>query len=664
MTYRNTLLSISFSNDKIPAFIEPRKNAKLPYVKYGESNNYPEFLVTLFNRSAKHNSIVTSKQLYINGRGWQIKSEGLTPDQQVKLQGFVDNVNQFESLKELSEKTSLDCEIFGGFYLKVIKNRKGEVSELYHVNYCSVRSNTDNSEFYISDNWIDDAGNERTALKEDEFKIIPAYVPDKKQPESIYYYKSYRPNLKTYTLPEYIGAIPAIITDAEIANFHRAEIQNSFKGSKMIVFKNGVPSPEEMKKTKRQIEQQFKPTDKAGDILVDFVDDPNRVPEILDLQAGDFAAKYEALNKTIQEEIFVGHKVTSPMLFGVRTEGQLGGRNEMIEAFNLFQNTYISPKQQVQEGVYNYFAPIKNRLSIQPLEPVMPTFSETVLATILTKDEMREIIGRKPLEIQTEINNNIVDSINALSPLVANKVLSYLTPNDIRGIINKPPIEGGDVINTTSQQNMNLDFKAQEFKPDDDLDYSVFSKYGEPAENFESIRVNRQIFSQHEEFKLEKLENAVLDLIKKTPNITIDELQKVLKENKTKISNAIKTLVNDGYITDTQGKLLITSIGSRIKIPTFDELYVRYRYILRPDAPPLISGGQSRPFCKAMMANPRYYSKKDIDRISKELAIAYGITGYDAFRRRGGWYHDPTQDVNVPYCRHIWQQELVKRVKK
>jgi hypothetical protein len=64
-----------------------------------------------------------------------------------------------------------------------------------------------------------------------------------------------------------------------------------------------------------------------------------RVPEILDLSGGDFAIKYQALNDTVQQEIFVGHKITSPMLFGVRVEGQLGGRSEMIDAYNIFQNT-------------------------------------------------------------------------------------------------------------------------------------------------------------------------------------------------------------------------------------------------------------------------------------------------------------------------------------
>ena len=45
---------ITFSNDKVPVFSEVRNKE---YINYGEDNNYPNFLVTLFNRSAKHNAI-------------------------------------------------------------------------------------------------------------------------------------------------------------------------------------------------------------------------------------------------------------------------------------------------------------------------------------------------------------------------------------------------------------------------------------------------------------------------------------------------------------------------------------------------------------------------------------------------------------------------------
>jgi hypothetical protein len=603
MAYTDKTIRIGFSNDKVPMFVEQKSKV---WVKYGEENNYPQYLVLLFNRSAKHNAIVTSKQLYISGKGWQFDQSEMQGEEVIALQGFIDNPNQYETLNDLAKKTILDNELFGGCYIKVVgtKGKKGQ--ELYHIDYCTVRSNEDNTEFYISDEWIDESGYENTVPL---FTTLPAYDPNVKQAESIYYYKSYRPNLNTYTLPDYIGAVPAIITDAEVANYHRAEIQNSFKGSKMITFVNGIPSDDEMKATERKLKSKFTSTDSAGSIVVDFADDKDRVAIINDLSAGDFADKYTALNDTIQQEIFVGHKVTSPMIFGVRVAGQLGGRAEMIDAFNLFTNTYVAPRQEVQEQIFNIFAPVKGKLKIKQLEPIMPSFTEQTLTQILTKDELREIIGRKPLE-----------------------------PTQV---VQAPAT--------------NFKFSKQ---VKDLIDYETFSKYGESVENFELVKTKKIMFGK-EDF-ISKIEQGILDLIKKTPDITIESLMEVMKLDKTKVNDAIETLIGDGLIDKN---LKITTKGENKNVPTFSELFIRYKYALRSDAPALISGGESRDFCAAMMSNPRYFSREDIENIGNDLGQVYDIPNYDAFRRRGGWYHDPNKDVNLPYCRHIWVQELVKKVK-
>jgi len=603
MAYTDKTIKIGFSNDKVPMFVEQKSKN---WIKYGEENNYPQYLVLLFNRSAKHNAIVTSKQLYISGKGWTFDQTEMQGEEVIALQGFIDNPNQFETLNDLAKKTILDNELFGGCYLKVVgtKGKKGQ--ELYHIDYCTVRSNDDNTEFYISDEWIDESGNENNTPM---FTTLPAYDPNIKQAESIYYYKSYRPNLRTYTLPDYIGAVPAIITDAEVANYHRAEIQNSFKGSKMITFVNGIPSDDEMKATERKLKSKFTSTDSAGSIVVDFADDKDRVAIINDLSAGDFADKYTALNDTIQQEIFVGHKVTSPMIFGVRVAGQLGGRAEMIDAFNLFTNTYVVPRQEVQEQIFNIFAPVKGKLKIKQLEPIMASFTEQTLTQILTKDELRDIIGRKPLE-----------------------------PAQV--------VEVAQPVTKFSKQTKDL------------IDYATFAKYGESVENFIPIKVKKVMFGK-EDF-ISKIEEGILDLIKKTPDITIESLMEVMKLDKTKVTDAIETLIGDGLIDKD---LKITTKGTNKNVPTFSELFIRYKYALRSDAPALISGGESRDFCAAMMSNPRYFSREDIENIGKDLGQVYDIPNYDAFRRRGGWYHDPIKDVNLPYCRHIWVQELVKKVK-
>jgi hypothetical protein len=376
----------------------------------------------------------------------------------------------------------------------------------------------------------------------------------------------------------------------------------------MITFVNGIPSDDEMKATERKLKSKFTSTDSAGSIVVDFADDKDRVAIINDLSAGDFADKYTALNDTIQQEIFVGHKVTSPMIFGVRVAGQLGGRAEMIDAFNLFTNTYVAPRQEVQEQIFNIFAPVKGKLKIKQLEPIMPSFTEQTLTQILTKDELRDIIGRKPLE-----------------------------PTQV--------VEVAQPVTKFSKQVKDL------------IDFETFSKYGESVDNFELVKTKKVMFGK-EDF-ISKIEQGILDLIKKTPDITVESLMEVMKLDKTKVTDAIETLIGDGLIDKN---LKITTKGENKDVPSFSELFIRYKYVERTGVP-LVEGGKSRDFCAAMIANPRYFSREDIENIGNDLGQVYDIPNYDAFRRRGGWYHDPNQDVNLPYCRHIWVQELVKKIK-
>lgn len=611
---KNNTIVLNFSNDKVPEFTEVRGKE---WIKYGENNDYPNYLVTLFNRSAKHNAIVTSKQLYICGQGVQFNTDGLPPEKIASTQAFIQSPNPYEDLNELNRKMVLDMELFGGFYLHIVKTKdKKGIAEVYHLDYCNVRSNKDGSKFFYSDEWLNEQGEENSKVDPKPYIAYGSKEWDKAK-EGILYVKQYRPNVATYALPDYIGAVNAIITDAEIANFHRAAIQNGFQGGTMIVFKNGQPSDEEMATIERQIKKKFTGTDRANTFVIDFVDDPTRTPEIIPLNGNDFDKRYDALNDTIQQEIFVGHKVTSPMLFGVRVEGQLGGRNEMATAYSLFQNTYITPKQLLIEAVLNELVGLSGRLTIKPVEPILPDFSEQTLLQILTKDEMREIIGRKPLKIEVE-----------------------------------QPVSTG--------------FCKHTFSKDDDLkDLEVFSKFGRPSEDYMSVKSVKAMFStkemdnvQHQMFALTKTEKAILDLLKTSPDASAKDVAKYLKITEKEATDIMTNLLDKGYLDDN---LKLTDKGAEAKTPDLTELVVMYKYDLRVGAPELQPGGESRPFCKGMMAAKKLYTREEINQIGEELGNIYGEPGYDVFRRRGGWYTDPVTGVHQPACRHVWMQGIYKK---
>jgi hypothetical protein len=90
------------------------------------------------------------------------------------------------------------------------------------------------------------------------------------------------------------------------------------------------------------------------------------------------------------------------MLFGVKTEGQLGGRNEIITQSELFYNDVISHDQQLIESalekilIYNSleFANVQIKRSTS----VKFMFGETELAKITTVNERRRMIDLPDVE--------------------------------------------------------------------------------------------------------------------------------------------------------------------------------------------------------------------------------------------------------------------------
>ena len=62
------ILVLKFADSKVPVFKETKNK---DYIKYGEKDDYPDYLTYLFNKSSKHNAIVTGKVDYIFGGGFE-----------------------------------------------------------------------------------------------------------------------------------------------------------------------------------------------------------------------------------------------------------------------------------------------------------------------------------------------------------------------------------------------------------------------------------------------------------------------------------------------------------------------------------------------------------------------------------------------------------------
>jgi len=237
----SNLIAINFSEYSQPKF-EEKKNQD--WVSYGADNRYPLHLLSLLNTSAKHNAIVNGKANYIAGGG-------IVFDDDAKQYLADQPINRSkETINDILDKITLDIETFGGCYLEIIYNQFGDAVSLYHIDYAKVRSNVDNTFFYISEEWA-------TKSKPTDIIGIAAFNPDNPTGKQIIYLKEYRPGVNTYTLPTYQGAMNYIELDVAVSEFHLNAIHNGMMPSKMLSFNNGIPTEEEQRKIERQVKDKF-----------------------------------------------------------------------------------------------------------------------------------------------------------------------------------------------------------------------------------------------------------------------------------------------------------------------------------------------------------------------------------------------------------------------
>ena len=621
---------INFHDNKLPVF---KENKAKGFVTFGADNLYPDFLVDLFNKSPKHNAIVSAKASYVAGVGTEVFGQNTTDI--AKAEAKLKNINGYETYEELKAKLAYDAELFNGFAVEVIWNKaKTAPTEYYHIPFKGVRKGLE-GEFVYCDDWSNPKA---------ERIIYQPYNPITRESKQLYYCQFYRPGQGEYPLPDYVGALKYIEVDTEISNYYLNSIKNGFTAQTHIQLFKGIPTPEEARATARRFKENYQGTDNAGGLIIQYNDPTEKESVISNLQPSDFDKQFDLLNKTVQQEIFVAHKVNSPMLFGVRVEGQLGGRTELIEAYEMFHHAYIEPRQQKIDEVFSHLLePIAQvRLETINKPPIGLDYQALFTAGVITNEEARKELG---LPLITEVKqSSLNDAINALSPLVANNVLSNMTINEKRQLAGLPPIAGGDSLPSAAPVALS---KQNPFGWDDERDLIVFNKYGEKAEEFEDAKF---------EFA-DAIESAILNVLKENKGLQVGDIVNITKLDAKVVADTIAKLAKAELIKSYEDGLETTPKGLEEIKNLQTELVVRYQYGLAPG----ITGGllieTSRKFCTDVVNSGRVYSREDINMMSAEL-------GYDVWKRRGQWYTNPQTGITTPQCRHIWQQKVLRRIKR
>jgi hypothetical protein len=676
------------------------ENRSGKYITYGFANEYPYYLLDNYRRSSKHNAIVNGKVNYIMGGGWQA-GDNLTVEQEARFIKFFDGMSSTEDLNDITEKLVLDLEIFNGFAVAVTWSKLGTIAKMEHVPFEKIRVDKEEKMFQVADWYNDDMM--QLFPKVGDIEKIPAFDPENRLGKQLFYYRVYAAGVKHYPLPEYIGGNAWIEADVQVANFHNNNLRNNFWGGYLINFNNGIPTPEEQGDIERQIKRKFSGTDNAGRFVVTFNDDAAKAPTLEPLTPSDMDKQFEILNKAIQQEIFIAHRVTNPMLFGVKTEGQLGGRNELVEAYELFKATYVNDRVRKVERMINYLGSFNGveGMELIPVEPITERLSEQALLQIMTQDELREKAGLQPLEKPADVvgpNPQPDEQPQAVEALQSNDNIKKLSGREYQNLMRivrqymqekitlemaRTMLSAGFGLSAQEIDTM-LGVQSQEFSEpqwgqDDDEDYGwgneefkvlevVASKFGCHADDYHVMHSKPMRFDTNidENIRLafaelgeeeKELDLKIEAYRKKNREASVEEMAKEFGVSKAKVAKRVAYLITkDRYpISRAVDKIAEQNLPKNVKEVAEPVLEVRYKYAWATGFSNK-DKGSSREFCKVMLdlaGQGKVYTREDIDGIS-------AIMGYSVWNRRGGWYHTPS-GVNRPQCRHVWEQQLVIR---
>lgn len=654
-------VKMNFADVRLPEV--KKAPGKYPYLRFGEDNNFPETLLYYYNKSAKHNAIVTGKSNYIIGNGLQ------TDNQQAEA--WSKSVNRYnESLQEIAKKFITDCEVNGGFYVEEIWDVNGRLAEIYHHEFHTVRISEDRKTFYIKKDW--------TNIREQPIEI-PATIAGKNTGRTMQAFKEYRSGGGMYAIPCYIGALNYIETDIEISKFHLSAIKNGLFPSWAVTFNNGDPGEEAKGEIEKGIKRKFAGSENAGTFWIIYNDDPAKAPTFQDLSNTNLDKHFEVLAKRVQDEIFIGHGVTNPMLFGVKTEGQLGGATELRTSYEIFQQTYVSKKQNQAEEYLNSLASlagIQNAgFKIIPAEPVGVQFSEAIIREFAPKEWIIERLGIDMTKYQPVAPSGA--TIAPQEQAMANDNLKNLTGKQWIQIKRTIREYGKGTINLAQAQmllkqgfgltdddvNVLLGVEPEEFNQqyDEVSTAELFAGCGESRQEYDIVFSGEADFSGSWEMNFSannQIQANVLDLIRKNKYIGNEEIAEVLKISPLQAAANLAALEAQGLIkteTKTIGQDTVTErvlVGPLNKAtgdykPETKQIFLRYSYEVRPGVgAPVIA--TTRPFCKRLIELDKFYSRSDIEQISERV-------GYSVWDRRGGWWGDS------PVCRHYWKVNILTK---
>jgi len=317
---------------------EVKELASKDYVLNGDKNSFYKYIIDRYNGSPTNRAVIDSYAQFIFGKGLMSKQQAIKPVTFAQVMAILP--------KDHLRRVCQDYALFGEASMELIY-KNGQLKKICHVPKNQIAPEKINEEgditaYYYSLDFGDVVKNKPTR--------IPAWGFEEAGTGSqIYVITSYQPGKKYYSDPTYLAGLPYAELEEEIANYSISHIKNGFSAGFVLNMNNGQPESEDIKEEIRlDIEDKLCGSGNAGKFILAFNDNKDNAASIESIPIADAHQQYEVLNKEAVQKLLIAHRVTSPILFGIKDNTGLGNNaQEMQAAFDELMINVIQTKKEV-----------------------------------------------------------------------------------------------------------------------------------------------------------------------------------------------------------------------------------------------------------------------------------------------------------------------------
>lgn len=313
-----------------PAITEERNR---DWVGIGDNNDYYQCLIDAYMESTTNQATINGIVNMIYGKGLDATDSNEKPEEYAQMKQLL--------TPSCMRKVCNDLKLLGEAAIQV-SYKGNKVGSLTHFPRETLRAekmdaNGDIKNYYYAPDWT-------KVTRNTKLTKFPVFGSGAKN--EIYIIKRFVSGYYYYSPADY--QISYAVLEKEIADFLINDAQCSFSGTKVINFNGGIPDRTKQLEIKEQV--MGKLTGSYGEkVIVAFNNNAEQKTTIEDIPLPDAPEHYSYLSEECQRKILLTHRVTSPLLLGLRDGNNgLGNNSEEIQtATLLFDNIVIKPYQDL-----------------------------------------------------------------------------------------------------------------------------------------------------------------------------------------------------------------------------------------------------------------------------------------------------------------------------